>query len=184
MLSIIMIDNYQIQTKSAESNWIFDVSSATQNVIDCWTDPRCQKKLNNVSWNEHILRALDKKIIQAVSLESFTALPCTLYLYLFIYLSYIYCTFVKQSVPNKKYICIISCQTEKLGKKNQIKIQKCLSKLVGTVKSINSTRAGNLIVDCIDNQQYKKLLKTTHLGVWIIKGICTKITEYIYRLYL
>jgi hypothetical protein len=31
MLSIIMIDNYQIQTKSAESN----VSSATQNVIDC-----------------------------------------------------------------------------------------------------------------------------------------------------
>jgi hypothetical protein len=32
MLSIIMIDNYQIQTKSAESYWIFDVSSATQNV--------------------------------------------------------------------------------------------------------------------------------------------------------
>jgi hypothetical protein len=35
MLSIIMIDNYQIQTNSAESYWIFDVSSATQNVIDC-----------------------------------------------------------------------------------------------------------------------------------------------------
>ena len=30
-----MIDNYQIQTKSAESYWIFDVNSATQNVIDC-----------------------------------------------------------------------------------------------------------------------------------------------------
>ena len=30
-----MIDNYQIQTKSAESYWIFDVSYATQNVIDC-----------------------------------------------------------------------------------------------------------------------------------------------------
>ena len=30
-----MIDNYQIQPKSAESYWIFDVSSATQNVIDC-----------------------------------------------------------------------------------------------------------------------------------------------------
>ena len=30
-----MIDNYQIQTNSAESYWIFDVSSATQNVIDC-----------------------------------------------------------------------------------------------------------------------------------------------------
>ena len=30
-----MIDNYQIQTKSAASYWIFDVSSATQNVIDC-----------------------------------------------------------------------------------------------------------------------------------------------------
>ena len=30
-----MIDNYQIQTKSPESYWIFDVSSATQNVIDC-----------------------------------------------------------------------------------------------------------------------------------------------------
>ena len=30
-----MIDNYQIQTNSAESYWIIDVSSATQNVIDC-----------------------------------------------------------------------------------------------------------------------------------------------------
>jgi hypothetical protein len=37
MLRIIMIDNYQIQTESAESYWIFDVSFATQNVIhiDC-----------------------------------------------------------------------------------------------------------------------------------------------------
>ena len=66
-------------------------------------------------------------------------------------------------LTNKKYICIISCQTEKLGKQNQIKVQKLLSKLVGTVKSINSTRACNLIVDCIDNQHYKKLLRTTHL---------------------
>jgi hypothetical protein len=32
---MIMIDNYQIQTKSAEIYWILDVSSATQNVIDC-----------------------------------------------------------------------------------------------------------------------------------------------------
>jgi hypothetical protein len=56
MLIIIMIDNYQIQTKSAESYWIFDVSSETQNVIDCWTDPSCQKKFNNVSWNEHIYK--------------------------------------------------------------------------------------------------------------------------------
>jgi hypothetical protein len=45
MLSIIMIDNYQIQTKSAEIYWIFDVSSAIQNV----KMPSCQKKLNNVS---------------------------------------------------------------------------------------------------------------------------------------
>jgi len=66
-------------------------------------------------------------------------------------------------LTNKKYICIISCQTEKLGKQNQIKVKKLLSKLVGTVKSINSTRACNLIVDCIDNQHYKKLLRTTHL---------------------
>jgi hypothetical protein len=35
MLSIIMIDDYEIQAKSAESYWIFDVSSATHNVIDC-----------------------------------------------------------------------------------------------------------------------------------------------------
>jgi len=31
----------------------------------------------------------------------------------------------KQTVlTNEKYICIISCQTEKLGKQNQIKVQK------------------------------------------------------------
>jgi len=41
--------------------------------------------------------------------------------------------------------------------------------MVGTVKSINSTRAGNLIIECMDNQQYKTLLKTTHLGEWVIK---------------
>jgi len=44
-----------------------------------------------------------------------------------------------------------------------------LSNLVGTVKSIDSTRAGNSIVECTDNQQYKQLLKTTHLGEWLIK---------------
>ena len=49
-----------------------------------------------------------------------------------------------------------------------------LSNLVGTVKSINSTRAGNLIVECIDNQQYKKLLKTTDLGEWLIKVYAPK----------
>jgi hypothetical protein len=52
---------------------------------------------------------------------------------------------------------------------NQIKIQKLMSNLVGTVKSTNSTKAGNLIVECIDNQQYKTLLKSTHLGEWVIK---------------
>jgi hypothetical protein len=57
------------------------------------------------------------------------------------------------------YICIVSCNTEKLGQQNQIKVQKLLSNLIGTVKSINSTKAGNLIVECIDNQQYKTLLK-------------------------
>jgi hypothetical protein len=44
-----------------------------------------------------------------------------------------------------------------------------MSNLIGTVKSINSTKAGNLIVECIDNQQYKTLLKSTHLGEWVIK---------------
>ena len=44
-----------------------------------------------------------------------------------------------------------------------------MSNLIGTVKSINSTKAGNLIVECIDNQQYKTLLKLTHLGEWVIK---------------
>jgi len=68
-----------------------------------------------------------------------------------------------------KYICIVYCNNEQLGKQNQIKIQKLLSNLVGTVKSINSTRAGNLIIECMDNQQYKTLLKTTHLGEWVIK---------------
>ena len=38
-----------------------------------------------------------------------------------------------------------------------------MSNLIGTVKSINSTKVGNLIVECIDNQQYKTLLKSTHL---------------------
>ena len=51
-----------------------------------------------------------------------------------------------------KYICIVSCNTEKLGQQNQIKVQKLLSNLIGTVKSINSTKAGNLIIECIDNQ--------------------------------
>ena len=68
-----------------------------------------------------------------------------------------------------KYICIISCNSEKLGQQNQIKVQKLMSNLIGTVKSINSTKAGNLIVECIDNQQYKTLLKSTHLGEWVIK---------------
>jgi len=68
-----------------------------------------------------------------------------------------------------KYICIVYCSSEKLGKQNQIKIQKLMSNRVGTVKTINSTEAGNLIVECIDNQQYKKLLKSTHLGEWVIK---------------
>jgi len=44
-----------------------------------------------------------------------------------------------------------------------------MSNLVGTVKSINSTKAVNLIVECFDYQQYKKLFKTTHLGEWLIK---------------
>jgi hypothetical protein len=68
-----------------------------------------------------------------------------------------------------KYICIVSCNSEKLGKQNQIKIQKLMSNLVGTVKSTNSTKAGNLIVECNDNQQYKTLLKSPHLGEWVIK---------------
>jgi hypothetical protein len=63
-----------------------------------------------------------------------------------------------------KYICIVSCNSEKLGQQNQIKIQKLMSNLVGTVKSTNSTKAGNLIVECNDNHQYKTLLKSTHLG--------------------
>ena len=54
-----------------------------------------------------------------------------------------------------KYICIVYCSSEKLGKQNQIKIQKLMSNQVGTVKTINSTKAGNLIVECIDNQQCK-----------------------------
>ena len=44
-----------------------------------------------------------------------------------------------------------------------------MSNLVGTVKSTNSTKAGNLIIECIDNQQYKALLKSTHLGERVIK---------------
>ena len=44
-----------------------------------------------------------------------------------------------------------------------------MSNLIGTVKSINSTKVGNLIAECIDNQQYKTLLKSTHLGEWVIK---------------
>ena len=45
-----------------------------------------------------------------------------------------------QNVLNNKnkyiyiYICIIYCNTEKLGKQNQIKVHKLLSNLVGTVK--------------------------------------------------
>jgi hypothetical protein len=69
----------------------------------------------------------------------------------------------------KKYICIISCNSEKLGQQNQIEVQKLMSNLIGTVKSINSTKADNLIVECIDNQQYKTLLKSTLLGEWVIK---------------
>jgi len=68
-----------------------------------------------------------------------------------------------------KYICIIYCSTVKLGSENQIKIQKLMSNLIGTLKTINSTKAGNLIVECYDNQQFKTLLKTTHLGEWSIK---------------
>ena len=49
-----------------------------------------------------------------------------------------------------------------------------MSNLVGTVKSINSTKSGNLIVECIDYQQYKKLLKTIHLGEWLIKVFVPK----------
>ena len=56
-----------------------------------------------------------------------------------------------------KYICIVSCNSEKLGQQNQIKIQKLMSNLVGTVNSTNSTKAGNLIVECNDNHQYKTL---------------------------
>jgi hypothetical protein len=68
-----------------------------------------------------------------------------------------------------KYICIVSCNSEKLGKQIQIKIQKLMSNLVGIVKSTNSTKAGNLIVECNDNQQYKTLLKSPHLSEWVIK---------------
>ena len=74
----------------------------------------------------------------------------------------------------KKYICIVYCRNEQLGKQNPIKIQKLMSNLVGTVKSINSTKSGNLIVECIDYQQYKKLLKTIHLGEWLIKVFVPK----------
>ena len=63
----------------------------------------------------------------------------------------------------------MSCNSEKLGQQIQIKIQKLMSNLVSTVKSTNSTKAGNLIVECIDNQQQKTLLKSTHLGEWVIK---------------
>jgi hypothetical protein len=63
----------------------------------------------------------------------------------------------------------MSCNSEKLGQQIQIKIQKLMSNLVSTVKSTNSTKAGNLIVECIDNQQYKTLLKSAHLGEWVIK---------------
>ena len=73
------------------------------------------------------------------------------------------------STKVSKYICIVSCNSDKLGLQNQIKVQKLLSNLIGSVKSINSTKAGNLIVECIDNQQYKTLLKSTHLGEWVIK---------------
>jgi len=78
---------------------------------------------------------------------------------------------VPQTNVNKtnKFICIINCSTVKLGSENQIKIQKLMSNLTGTVKTINSTKAGNLIVECYDNQQFKTLLKTTHLGEWLIK---------------
>lgn len=31
-----------------------------------------------------------------------------------------------------KYICIISCNSEKLGQQNQIKVQKLMSNLIGT----------------------------------------------------
>ena len=68
-----------------------------------------------------------------------------------------------------KYICNVSCNSEKLGKQNQIKIQKLMSNLVGTVKSTNSTKAGNLIVECNDHKQYKTLLNSPHLGEWVIK---------------
>ena len=40
-----MIDNYQIQTKSAESYWIFDVSSTTQ---------KCHKLLNRPKMSEKV----------------------------------------------------------------------------------------------------------------------------------
>jgi hypothetical protein len=56
-----------------------------------------------------------------------------------------------------KYICIISCNSEKLGQQNQIKVQKLMSNLIGTVKSINSTKAGNLIVQ---EQIYTKYTQT------------------------
>ena len=77
---------------------------------------------------------------------------------------------VTQVNANKanKFICIIYCSTVKLGSENPIKIQKLMSNLVGPLKTINSTKAGNLIVECFDNQQFKTLLKTTHLGEWVI----------------
>ena len=66
-------------------------------------------------------------------------------------------------------VCIEFLSNIWIGQQNQIKVQKLLSNLIGTVKSINSTKAGNLIVECNDNQQYKTLLKSTHLGEWVIK---------------
>ena len=95
---------------------------------DVWTPVRRHKKrkasgcpLNQISYSEAVQSTI-KKVPQ---------------------------TPIQRNLNNvNKYICIVSCNSEKLGQQNQIKIQKLMSNLVGTVKSTNSTKAGNLIVEC------------------------------------
>ena len=90
-----------------------------------------------------------------------------------------------------KYICIISCNSEKLGQQNQIKVQKLMSNLIGTVKSINSTKAGNLIVECIHCRQIAPVGNalsssgTSQLGMFDIPETTkSKYYDHIVLLYL
>lgn len=69
-------------------------------------------------------------------------------------------------VKPKKYVVIINCKTEKLGLKNPIVIQKLCNKAVDSrcVKDINTTRNGDLIVECFDYVQFKQFLAIKVLG--------------------